>query len=129
MKYNRKNVLTSEEKNIIYNYKKENPTIQQKDIALWFNQNYKKTIAQSTVSTILINNGIKSRNKSNTKGTRISDRSKNKVDKEYIKTNNITKDIAEDHVKKLVTFFMEQNGDFKNEIINLLNIFEAIKKV
>lgn len=129
MKYNRKNVLTSEEKNIIYNYKKENPTIQQKDIALWFNQNYKKTIAQSTVSTILINNGIKSRNKNNTKRTRISDRFKNKVDKEYIKTNNITKDIAEDHVKKLVTFFMEQNGDFKNEIINLLNIFEAIKKV
>lgn len=129
MKNNRKNILTSEEKNLIYNYKKENPNIKQKDIVLWFTQTYNKSITQVTVSTILRDNGIKTRNKSNIKKIRNSDISGNKIDKEYMKTNNITKEIATDHVKKLVTFFMEQNGDFKNEIMNLLNIFETIKKI
>jgi ribosomal protein L20A (L18A) len=128
MKNNKKNSLTSEERNMIYNYKKENPKIKQKDIALWFTYTHQKNVTQSTISTILRNNGIKSRNRDNNiKIENISNISKNKIDKRYIKTNNTTKDVAIDYVKKLIIFFMEQKRDYKNEIINLLNINETLK--
>lgn len=129
MKNNIKNGLTSKERNMIYNYKKENPKIKQKDIALWFTHIHQKNVTQSTISTILRNNGIKSRNRdSNIKIENISNISKNKIDKRYIKTKN-TKDIAIDYVKKLIIFFMEQKRDYKNEIINLLNINETLKEL
>lgn len=130
MKNNKKNGLTSEEKNMIYNYKKENPKIKQKDIALWFKNTHKKLVTQSTISTILRINGIKGRNRDNNiKSENISNISKNKINKKYIKTNNITKDIAIDYVKKLMLFFMEQNGDYKKEIIDILNINETLKEL